>query len=250
MPTTSAPVTVAGRLGFFITLTGALAVAAALVIIWSLRIQTLPRVMYVSELGAEGELTGEWFEAALLLIVAGGAVTALAARGIRSTVPVLRAWRPALSLLVACGFFLVASQVTCTARCPLPVGDSFTWQDFTHTLAAVLAFAAACWGMLQLSFAQGHRGLARFSLVSAITVGVIAAAGGILSLARFGTEFGSWFELTATTLALVWLASLGTALAAGALFVRGDVPPGGWAPEPRRVRASALIVSELEKAAG
>lgn len=202
-----------GVVEFALAVAASLVVVASLVLIWGIRAVTLPRTMYVSEFGAEGEATAVWFEAALLLLVGGAAVIALLARGIRSTAPVLRAWRPAVSLLVACGFFLVASQVTCTAGCPLPVGSTFTWQDFIHTLAAVLAFAAACWGMLQFSFAEGRRGLARFSLVSAIAVGVIAAVGGILSLARFGTDFGSWFELIATTIALGWLLVTAIAIA-------------------------------------
>ncbi|MBX3094545.1 MAG: DUF998 domain-containing protein [Cryobacterium sp.] len=223
MPPASDRLNVARRIGTISAIGGALAVATALLLLWSIRLHTLPRSMYVSEFGAEGEVTAELFEAALLLIVAGGAVTAIVVRDIRSTAPVLRAWRPMLSLLVACGFFLIASQVTCTAGCPLPVGTTFTWQDFVHTLCAVLAFAAACWGMLQLSFAQGHRGLARFSLVSALAVGLIAAAGGILSLARFGTDVGSWLELVATTIALCWL--LVTALAVSALSGRGVAEP-------------------------
>lgn len=190
---------------------GCVLVAAALAIIWGARL-TVPRVMYVSELGATGEPTAEWFRAALLLIVAGGSLIAWSARRIRSISPLLRTWTPAISLWIGCGFFLVASQVTCTARCPLPYGPSFTWQDFIHTSVAVLAFAAACWGMLQCSFAVGHRSLRRFSLASGIAVAVVAGTGGILSLARFGTDVGSVLELVATTIALAWLGVLGATL--------------------------------------
>lgn len=219
------PVNLATRLGMITAIAGAVAVAAALVVLWSIRLDTLPRSMYVSEFGAEGEATAALFEVALLLIVAGGVGTAIVARGILSTPPVLRAWRPAMSLLVASGFFLIASQVTCTAGCPLPVGATFTWQDFVHTLCAVLAFAAACWGMLQLSFAHGHRGLARFSLVSALAVGLIAGTGGILSLARFGTDVGSWLELVATTIALCWLLVTALAVSMPALSARDVTEP-------------------------
>lgn len=191
---------------------GCLLVAAALAIIWGSRL-TVPRVMYVSELGAMGEPTAEWFRAALLLIVAGGSLIAWAGRGIRTRAPWLRAWAPALSLWIGCAFFLVASQVPCTSGCPLPYGPSFTWQDFTHTSVAVLAFAAACWAMLQCSFAVGHRALRRFSLASGIAVAVVAGVGGILSLARFGTNVGSVLELVATTIALAWLGVLGVSLA-------------------------------------
>lgn len=208
-------------------------VIASLVIIWAIRFSTLPRAMYVSEFGAQGEATAPWFEVAMLLLVAGGTVIALLGRDLRSQARVLRAWAPAVSLLVACGFFLVASQVTCTAGCPLPVGPTFTWQDFLHTLCAVIAFAAACWGMLQLSFARGHRAIARLSLVSAVSVAVVAGAGGILSLARFGTDVGSWLELVATTIAIGWLAALGTAQAAGALTVQDALADETWEPRPR-----------------
>lgn len=191
---------------------GCVLVAFALAIIWGARL-TVPRVMYVSELGATGEPTAEWFRAALLLIVTGGTLVAWAGRRILSAAPLLRAWTPAISLWVGCAFFLVASQVPCTARCPLPYGPSFTWQDFIHTSVAVLAFAAACWAMLQCSFAIGHRALRRFSLACGIAVAFVAGTGGILSLARFGTDVGSVLELVATTIALAWLGVLGGSLA-------------------------------------
>jgi hypothetical protein len=190
------------------TLVGSVLVLLALVIIWVARVSQ-GRDLYVSELGAAGQPTARWFEGALLLIVAGGSLIAYAARGIRSRLPILAIWAPAVSLWIGCGFFLVASQVTCTTGCPLPVGVSFTWQDLIHTVVAVLAFAAACFGMLQVSFAAGHRSLARFSLGAAVAVAVIAGAGGILSLARFQAEFGSRLELAATTIALGWLLTLG-----------------------------------------
>ena len=194
------------------TFLGSAFVLAALVIIWVARLEQ-DRDLYVSELGAAGQPTAHWFEGALLLIVAGGSLIAYAARGIRSRVPLLSVWAPAVSLWVGCGFFLIASQVTCTSGCPLPVGASFTWQDLIHTVVAVLAFAAACFGMLQVSFAVGHRSLARLSLGAGVAVALIAGAGGILSLARFQADFGSRLELTATTIALGWLLTLGVMMA-------------------------------------
>ena len=190
------------------TFLGSVFVLAALVIIWVARLEQ-DRDLYVSELGAAGQPTAHWFEGALLLIVAGGSLIAYAARGIRSRVPLLSVWGPAVSLWVGCGFFLIASQVTCTSGCPLPVGASFTWQDLIHTVVAVLAFAAACFGMLQVSFAVGYRSLARLSLGAGVAVALIAGAGGILSLARFQADFGSRLELAATTIALGWLLTLG-----------------------------------------
>jgi hypothetical protein len=194
------------------TILGSACVLAALVIIWAARISQ-GHDLYVSELGAPGQPTAHWFEAALLLIVTGGSLIAYAARGIRSRIPVLRLWAPAVSLWIGCGFFLIASQVTCTTGCPLPVGARFSWQDLIHTVVAVLAFAAACLAMLQASFAIGHRALTRLSLGSGVAVAVIAGAGGILSLAQFQAAFGSRLELGATTIALAWLLTLGVMMA-------------------------------------
>jgi len=193
------------------TLCGCLCVLVAVVIIWTARL-SLPHDVYVSELGAVGMPTARWFEAALLLIVAGGSLIAWAARSLRSRPGIFAAWSPALSLWVASGCFLVASQVTCTAGCPVPYGPSFTWQDFTHTTVAVLAFAAACWAMVQIACARGHRALATVSLVAAIAVAVVAGSGGLLSLLRFQANFGSRLELIATTVALAWLMLLGLSL--------------------------------------
>jgi len=198
---------------------GCVLVAAALAIIWAARM-TVSRELYVSELGAEGEPTAEWFRGALLLIVIGGSSIAWAGRRVRSSVSVLRAWTPAISLWIGCAFFLFASQVTCTSGCPLPYGSTFTWQDFLHTLAAVIAFAAACWAMLQTSFAREHRLLAGLSLATGILVAVIAGAGGLMSLFRFYADFGSRLEFVATTLAIGWLIVFGivTAIRAGRLI--------------------------------
>jgi len=201
------------RIDVLCAITGSLAVALALAIIWAARV-SVRRDLYVSELGAVGEPTARWFQAALLLVVFGGSLVAFAARDIRSAAPLLRAWTPAVSLWVGCGFFLIASQVTCTAHCPLPVGPTFTWQDFTHTTVAVLAFSAACWAMLQVSFRSGNRMLARASLAAGLAVAVVAGAGGILSLARFQAAFGSRLELIATTIAIGWLIVLGVVVAA------------------------------------
>jgi heme A synthase len=143
---------------------------------------------------------------------------------------VLSAWTPAVSLWVGCSFFLFASQVTCTTGCPLPYGDTFNLQDFLHTLAAVLAFAAACWAMLQASFAKGHRLLAVFSGVTGIIVAVVAGTGGLLSLFRWQAEFGSRLEFVATTIAIFWLVIFGAVLAARA--VRPDPVESALAEAP------------------
>lgn len=213
------------------SLAGCLLVIAALAIIWTARL-SIPRDLYVSELGAEGMPTARWFETALLLVVAGGALIAWAGRRVGSRLRVLAAWTPAVSLWIACGFFLFASQVTCTAGCPLPYGATFDPQDFMHTLAAVLAFAAACWAMLQSSFAQDHRVLSVFSGSVGILVAVIAGTGGLFSLLRFQVNFGSRLEFVATTLAIGWLVVFGAVLAARGIRDRsGGLGQWEFAPD-------------------
>jgi hypothetical protein len=211
---------------------GSVAVGVALVLIWMSRL-AVPRELYVSELGAQGEPTAVAFELALLLVAGGGSAVAWSARHVRAWPPLLYWGSPALSLWIGCAFFLIASQVTCTSGCPLPYGATFTWQDFTHTLAAVIAFAAACWAMIQMSFSREHRVLARLSLVAAIAVAVIAGTGGLFSLFRFQVVLGSRLEFVATTVAIAWLMMLGAVLArqklrAGTVSAAaGEVPISG-----------------------
>lgn len=191
---------------------GALLVAAALSLIWLARV-SVPRELYVSELGALGEPTAEQFRVALLLLVGGGVLVAWSMRDVRSRPPLLRRGTPALTLAFACSAFLVSAQVPCTQSCPLPLGDTFTVQDFVHTLAAVVAFGAACWAMLQVAFAPGHRALSGVTLLMARSVGVVAATGGLLSLARWNAVFGSRLEFVATTIGIGWLVVYGIARA-------------------------------------
>jgi hypothetical protein len=190
------------------TVAGTVAVLGAIVIIWVAMI-IQGHAVYVSELGATGEPTARWFEGALLLISVGGSLIAYAARDIRSRVVILATWTPAISIWLGCGFFFIDSQVTCTRGCPLPVGAEFSWQDLIHTVVAVIAFAAACVAMLQISFAEGNRRLGRFSRACGVAVALIAGAGGISSLLNFHTNIGSRLELAATTIALAWLLVLG-----------------------------------------
>jgi hypothetical protein len=193
---------------------GMAAVLTALVVIWVARL-SIPRDLYVSELGAEGMPTARWFQAALVLIVIGGVAIGWAGRGVRSRPRILDLWSPSKSLFVSCGFFLIASQVTCTAGCPVPYGPGFTWPDFIHTTSAVLAFAAAVFTILQCAFAVGHRALRVFSLIAAVAVAVIAGAGGLMSLLDWNANFGSRLEFVATTIGLAWILVFGAVLLAG-----------------------------------
>jgi hypothetical protein len=198
-------------------LAGSALIAAALVLIWVARVEFGGTEVYVSELGGTGASTARQFEIALLFVVAGGALVAFAGRNVRSRARILAFWAPSVSIWIACGFFLVASQVTCRAYCPIPTISPFDFQDFTHITCAVLAFAAGCLAMLQTAFAVGHRVLARFSLTIAIAVAVIAGLGGILSLAQFDTEVGGYAEFAATTLAIAWVIVYGLSMAIGLL---------------------------------
>lgn len=219
---------------------GAGIVLVGLVIIVIARL-SVTRSVYVSELGATGEPTAGWFSVALASVALGGAVIAQGSRSIRSRVRWLARWTPAVSLLVASASFAVASQVTCTAGCPLPVGDAFTWQDLIHTTIAVVGFAAACFAMLQVAFADGARTVARMSLVAGVLVAVIAGLGGLLSLLRVATDVGGWLELTATCVAVLWLAVYGIILASPSTSpTRGPASPAAelsgrrLEPEPAR----------------
>lgn len=207
----------AGRRDALLAVLGCLLVLAALAAIWAARLTVVAaqpgRAMYVSELGAQGEPTAGWFMAAMLGIVAGAALVAWAGRHVRAEVRVLALWTPSVSLWVSCAVFLLASQVTCTRGCPLPYGSTFVLQDFVHTLAAVIAFAAACLAMLQAAVARHHRAIAVLSATCAVLVGGTAAAGGLCSLFRFRVEVGAWLEFVATSIAIGWVVLFGLAVA-------------------------------------
>jgi membrane-associated PAP2 superfamily phosphatase len=87
-----------------------------------------------------------------------------------------------------------------------------TVQDLTHTIFAVLGFAAACYAMLQVAFSRRRPRVARLSLVSSIAVGVISGAGGVLALVHIAVDFGAWLEFAGMTVAIAWLATYGMAL--------------------------------------
>ncbi len=206
-----------------IAIIGTLCLTLALVLLWMARL-SIPYDVYVSELGAPGMPTAQVFEAVLLLITAGGILIASAGRDVRARARVFRWWRPSLSLLAASIFFLIDSQVTCTFGCPLPVGATFTAQNFVHTLAAVLAFAAASWAIMQCASAVGHPALARFSFVAAIAVAAASTAGGLMSLFHFHAVWGGRFELLATTIGLAWIVAFGASLAVAGPALQRSAP--------------------------
>lgn len=191
---------------------GTLCVLGGLIIIWAARL-TIPYPVYVSELGAVGATTAGPFAVALLLIAAGGFAIALASGHIRSSAPLLGRWAPAVSLAFAAACFVLASQVTCSAYCPVPLVDpKSTVQDLVHTVSAVLGFAAACFAMLQVGFSRGLPRVSRLSRLSCAAVAVITIIGGLLAIVRVGADVGAWLELTGTTVAIAWIAVYAVAL--------------------------------------
>ncbi|HWK21298.1 MAG TPA: DUF998 domain-containing protein [Microbacteriaceae bacterium] len=201
-----------GRIDAVAALAGCGFVLIALVLVWGAR-GTIARELYVSELGAEGMATRQIFMSALLSLVVGGVLIAWAGRGVRAEVAVLRWWSPSVSLWIASGLFLLASQVTCTYGCPAPVGAAFTWQDLVHTLAAVLAFCFTCLAMLQTAFARQHHAMAALSGVSAWGVAGLAGLGGILGIAKVSVGLGAALEFAAMTVAVGWVVAFGATLA-------------------------------------
>ncbi len=189
---------------------GAALVLVALVLIWLARVAA-GRDVYVSELGADGMPTAGGFRAALVFLVVGGLLIAAATRDLRARARILALWPPALTLVASCVGFLVTAAVPCTSGCPVPVPFSaaFTWQDFTHTGVAVLAFAAASWAMLQCSAVPEAPALRRLSLACAIAVAVVAATGGMMSVFGWNTNVGSRLEYVATSIGVAWIAVLG-----------------------------------------
>ena len=194
-----------------VALVGSLALTLALVLLWVAR-AGIPYDLYVSELGAPGMPTARVFQAVLVLIAGGAVLLAWVGRDIRSRARIFRWWPPSLSLVLAAAFFFVDSQVSCTPGCPVPIGPTFTPQDFVHTFAAVLAFAFASWAIMQCAFAIGHPALSRISAAAAIAVAAASTAGGLMSLFQFEAVWGSRLEWAATTIGLGWVVVFGVSL--------------------------------------
>jgi hypothetical protein len=223
-----------------VALVGTLALAVALVLLWVARAR-IPYDVYVSELGAPGMPTARVFEAVLLLIAAGAVLLAWAGRGIRSRARVFRWWPPSISLAAAGAFFFVDSQVSCTPGCPVPVGPTFTLEDFVHTFAAVLAFAFASWAIMQCAFAIGHPVLSRISAAGAIAVAAASTAGGLMSLLHFEAIWGSRLEWAATTIGLAWVVVFGVSL------VRWPSAPHGSAPHRSATHQHEKLVGQVDQ---
>jgi hypothetical protein len=208
---------------------GSILVCVSLVIVWAAR-ASVDRTLYVSGLGADGEPTAGRFEFALLLLVAGGYSVAWAMRAAGLGASASGRWTPALSVAISSSLFLVASQVPCTYGCPVPLGDTFTWQDLTHVVSAVAAFSFAALAMVQVS-ADTHPVLRRLSRTCGVLVAVIAAAGGLSCLLDVHTDIGSLLEFVATTVGMGWLVVIGVAVAF--LPARPERPSSGTKAEQK-----------------
>ncbi len=192
-------------------LAGAACAIVGLVLVWTARL-SLGRNAYVSELGADGELTASQFRLALILVAIAGLcvfVSALRCNAQECNARGCGAEGIAWCIITASACFALAATVPCTKGCPFPVGERFSLQDLVHTSVAVAGFALAAIAMLLAWWINRSNSIGCVSLVASISVAVVAGAGGILSLARMGTDFGSWCELIATSMALAWLAYYG-----------------------------------------
>ncbi len=185
---------------------------AGAIVIGVARVQ-LGIYLYISELGALTMPTAGLFQAGFVLVVAGILLVGVIVRDVRSRVPLLRGWAPAASLVTAGALFLVAAAVPCSLGCPSLLTAEAQWRDWVHIAAAVLGFAAGCVAMLQFATAS-DRWVARLSTVGGLAVALIAATGGIISLARGNTDVGSTLEYVAAGLGIVWMLAMVTVHAA------------------------------------
>lgn len=168
---------------------------------------TLEKFLYISELGALGMPTAAQFQIGFVLVIAGILLVAVVVRDVRTRLPLLRGWTPAAALVAAGALFLIAAAVPCSAGCPSLLTTEAQWRDWMHIVAAVLAFVAGCLAMLQFATAR-DRWVARLSTAGGLAVGVIAATGGIISLARGNTDIGSTLEYIAAAIGIVWMIAM------------------------------------------
>ncbi|RFA11545.1 hypothetical protein B7R21_12650 [Subtercola boreus] len=183
---------------------GAILLAAGVTTIWVSRLASHTDV-YLSEMGASDAPTPVLFNAALLAIAVGGCLVAIGRSGIRSRVRWLGAWSISATLVFACLSIALASRVTCSPGCPVPFTNGSTVADFVHTLAASLGFAAVGLAIIQAAYAHSLRPLFAVSIASGAVIILASGVGGLLSVFRFRVDLGGWLELTAATVALLWV---------------------------------------------
>ncbi|MCR8670588.1 DUF998 domain-containing protein [Agrococcus sp. HG114] len=162
------------------------------------------RFLYISELGAQHMHSAGQFQIGFGLVVVGVLLVAVVVRDVRTHLPLLRLWAPAAALVVAGALFGFAAAVPCSPGCPSLLGPEAEPRDWAHIAAAVLAFVAGCLAMLQFATAT-DRWVARLSTAGGVAVGLIAATGGLLSLAGGNTDVGSTLEFVAAGIGVLWL---------------------------------------------
>jgi hypothetical membrane protein len=192
---------------------GALSALAGVTLIWWER-ATVHRPIYVSELGARGMPSAVPFAVALILIAVGSVLIAAAGRHPTVRFPGLGRWSIAATLALSSVFFVVASQVSCTAGCPVPLTAGSSLQDLVHTVAAVLGFVAGCAAMLQVGLVRRRDAMTRISAAACVAVAAVTITGGMLSIFRTASDVGGVLEFVGTTIAVVWLVCYGFWLAA------------------------------------
>lgn len=185
-----------------------------------------PRDVYVSGLGAPDSPVAAVFNVTLLTVGACGLLLAAGVTAIRGRADRLgRILGAAIALAGVC--FVIASQVTCTAGCPLPGSPTFAVADAVHVTFAVVGFAAGCGAILLAALRASSAAVRWMSMLCGVTVGVVALAGALIALTRIGLVLGPTMEFAATTIALVWCGWFGLHTA----WSREDVTQDA-APEP------------------
>lgn len=212
---------------------GALAVLVALAVIWAVR-TTLPRTLYVSELGSPSLPTADAFNSALLLLGIGAALAGIGCLGAPRAVGLLGLGTVSASLITAGVAFGIASQLTCTPGCPVPLTAGSTPQDLLHTGAAVVGFGAGTWAMLQVSWSDPRRRLRVWSRCAAVAVGLIASLGGILSVLQYRTDIGGTLEFVAMSIAVLWLVAYSASTVRRRPTAIGPAAVGSAAVSPAR----------------
>lgn len=210
---------------------GGIAAFVSAALIWLSRLWD-PTVHYVSQLGATGMPTAPVFNSALLLL---GIAAILVDRAVLRRPGAYVAGWPIAATLVACGLcFALASVVTCSPGCPVPLTPGALPQDLIHISAAVLGFVFAIVAMAQVSTLRRRPWMRAASIVTLVAVGISSLAGAMLALFRGDTVLGGNLEFIAATLAIVWFGVFGLQVAADHRATTVDAGgTGGGAPRDR-----------------
>lgn len=190
---------------------GAVTIATiSLCVVWIVRYSSGGN-LYVSGYGAPSMPLAHIFNTALLGIGISGVLVSLACPTWYSDLRILKRWSASSSILASGLAFIVASRITCTDGCPIPFTEGSTLQDLIHIAAAAIGFTSASIAMLQVATSEAAsaiRNSARFATAS-ISASSLAGAG--LSVSHFHADWGANMEFMATTIGVMWLASIALA---------------------------------------